>query len=83
MLLWEICRPQLERAGSLSGLASSHRALRKCLQCGSEFGVIRHVFRRGEFCSKECFDDYKRDDLGGENGKAKLALMRLMIEKMP
>ena len=36
--------------------------MRKCLQCGSEFGVIRHVFRRGEFCSKECFDDYKRDD---------------------
>jgi thioesterase domain-containing protein len=36
--------------------------MRKCLQCGSEFGVIRHIFRRGEFCSKECFDDYKRDD---------------------
>jgi pimeloyl-ACP methyl ester carboxylesterase len=36
--------------------------MRKCLQCGNEFGVIRHVFRRGEFCSKKCFDNYGRDD---------------------
>ena len=41
------------------------------MQCGKEFGVIRHVFRRGEFCSKECLEGHKRDDFWRRDWESK------------
>ena len=36
--------------------------MRYCERCGLEFGVLRHVFLRGEFCSNKCFEGHKRDE---------------------
>jgi thioesterase domain-containing protein len=36
--------------------------MRRCQLCGEEFSVIRHILLRGEFCSKKCFEAYKKDD---------------------
>ena len=36
--------------------------MRYCERCGMEFGVLRHVFLRGEFCSNKCFEGHKRDE---------------------
>jgi hypothetical protein len=35
--------------------------MKRCLQCGGKFGLIRHALRRGRFCSKLCLETYKRD----------------------
>ena len=35
--------------------------MRSCWQCGNKFSVVRRVFLRGEFCSTECHDIYKRE----------------------
>lgn len=34
--------------------------MRQCDRCGKEFGIVRHIFLRGDFCSKKCFEDNKR-----------------------
>jgi thioesterase domain-containing protein len=36
--------------------------MRRCYQCGGEFGLLRHVFVRGEFCSKRCSEAYKQNE---------------------
>jgi thioesterase domain-containing protein len=36
--------------------------MRRCQRCGEEFSVLRHILLRGEFCSKKCFEAYKKDD---------------------
>ena len=36
--------------------------MRRCNQCGTEFGLMRHVFVRGEFCNQQCSKAFKRDE---------------------
>jgi thioesterase domain-containing protein len=36
-------------------------AMRKCHQCGEEFGIMRHILLRGRFCSKTCFEANEKD----------------------
>jgi hypothetical protein len=35
--------------------------MKRCAQCGGKFGLIRHTFLRGQFCSKICLQAYKLD----------------------
>lgn len=41
--------------------------MRRCQQCGNEFGILRHVFRRGEFCSGQCSTAYRQDESSKQN----------------
>jgi thioesterase domain-containing protein len=36
--------------------------MRRCHHCGGEFGILRHVFLRGEFCSEACSETYQREE---------------------
>ncbi len=36
--------------------------MRYCGWCGMEFDAVRHLFLRGEFCSRKCLEGYKRDE---------------------
>ena len=36
--------------------------MRYCERCGLKFGVLRHIFLRGEFCSNKCLEGNKRDE---------------------
>jgi hypothetical protein len=35
--------------------------MKRCAQCGGKFGLVRHAFLRGQFCSKICLHAYKLD----------------------
>src|ERR1700722_5736029 len=35
--------------------------MRRCHHCGHEFGIVQHLFRRGEFCSQECNKAYMQE----------------------
>jgi hypothetical protein len=35
--------------------------MKRCLQCGGQFGLIRHAYFRSQFCSRKCLESHKLD----------------------
>jgi thioesterase domain-containing protein len=35
--------------------------MRRCHQCGREFGIFRHIMLRGQFCSESCANSFRKD----------------------
>ena len=57
--------------------------MRYCGWCGMEFGVLRHLFLRGDFCSRKCFEGYKREETLRLRWEAQHGDMQPTVESPP